>query len=160
MGFEAEGSYRTSSGWYGFGGAAIARVGSSASPDEPVAYGDVVNAPKLVVTGGVSTPKLLGYAHLSLDGQFLSRRRTRRDPEGNGTPADPWLGLNATIYIPNISGFDFTVGGKNLIGVRDDLPATGDYDRFPDPMDPSQDVFVPRIPGEGREVYVKVGYTY
>ena len=52
---------------------------------------------------------------------------------------------------------DRTAGVRNIIGKNDLQPAVGDYDRFPD-MQPS--VFVPRMPGEGREFYVKVGYSY
>ena len=48
-----------------------------------------------------------------------------------------------------------TIGGRNLIGTRDMLPAPGDYDRSGPPA-----VVIPRIPGEGRELYVKLGYSY
>ena len=53
--------------------------------------------------------------------------------------------------------FDITAGVRNIIGKRDLQPAVGDYDRFPD-MQPA--VFVARLPAEGREVFVKVGYSY
>ena len=81
----------------------------------------------------------------------------RGDDDGNASESSPpWVGLNLAIYAPNIRGFDVTIGARNLIGIRDKIPAPGDYDRFPDPM---TTVLVPRIPGEGREFYVKVGYS-
>ena len=64
--------------------------------------------------------------------------------------------MNLTVYAPNIHGFDITAGVRNLIGTRDLMPAPADYDRQGSP----DDVVVPRIPGEGRELYVKVGYAY
>jgi hypothetical protein len=52
-------------------------------------------------------------------------------------------------------GFDVTLGARNLVGKRDLMPAPGDYDRtMPDTR------VVPRVPGEGREFYAKVGYSY
>ncbi|MBA3455948.1 MAG: TonB-dependent receptor [Deltaproteobacteria bacterium] len=156
-GVEVEASYRTSEGWYAFGGGAFAQVGSGETGTE-ISYGDVVNAPKATATGGVSTPKLYGHAHVSADVQFISRRQTRVDEDGNASPSSPpWTGINATVYVPNLRGFDLTAGVRNILGTRDLQPAPGDYDRFPE-MEPT--VLVPRIPGEGREVYVKVGYSY
>jgi len=161
-GAEAEASYRDATGWYGFGGLTLAQVGTDvADPmtgDTTLRFGDVFDAPAVTAVGGVSTPKLLGYAHLGLEGQLLSSRASRPDSDGNTSPkAPPWFGLNATIYVPNIRGFDITAGGRNLLGKRDKVPAPDDYDRFPDP---ATTITVSRIPGEGREVYVKVGYSY
>lgn len=161
QGIEVEASYRTSGGWYGFGGGAFASVGSGTSeiggetPD--VVFGDVFNAPKVTATGGVSTPKLWGRAHLSTDVTFLGVRRVRADEEGTHRNSPAWLGWNATVYVPTFHGFDITAGVRNLLGTRDLIPAPGDYDRFPDP---ATSVVVPRIPGEGREFHVKVGYSY
>ncbi len=156
-GLEVEATYRTSEGWYAFGGGAFAQVGSGETGSE-VVFGDVVNAPKLTATAGVSTPKLFRYAHVSGEAQFISLRRTRPDDEGNASPSSPaWTGINLTVYVPNLRGFDLTAGVRNLIGTRDLQPAVGDYDRFPDP---ATTILVPRLPAEGREVYVKVGYAY
>lgn len=157
QGVELEASYRNSAGWYGFAGAALARIGSAERGAE-LAFGGVVNAPKVTAAGGVSTPLLWGHAHLSTELQFISRRRTRPDETGSARGSSPpWTGINAAIYVPNLRGFDVTAGVRNLLGVRDQMPAPGDYDRFPDPM---TTILVPTIPGEGREVYVKVGYAY
>ena len=156
-GVEAEASYRTSGGWYAFGGGAYARVGSAERGAE-LAYGHVVNAPALTLSGGLSTPRLGGYAHLSAEALFVSRRATRPTEDGTAGPTSPpWTGINLTVYVPNLRGFDVTAGVRNLIGRRDRVPAPGDYDRFPAMMDP---VTVHRIPGEGRELFVKVGYSY
>ena len=161
-GVEAEASYRTASGWYAFGGATYARVGSG-PVDGQVDYGNVVNAPALTAAGGVSTPLLIGLGHLSLQGTFLGRRLTRFDetdetvmplPRGPASPA--WFGLDAVVYVPNLNHFDVTAGVRNIIGKRDLQPAVGDYDRFEGP----QPVFVARLPSEGREVFVKLGYSY
>jgi hypothetical protein len=61
-----------------------------------------------------------------------------------------------TIFVTNLHGFDLTAGVRNLIGVRDMMPAPADYDRYNSPAS----VTIPRIPGEGREIYVKAGYSY
>ena len=156
-GVEGELSYRDSRGWYGFGGIALNQVGTDVTDEmtgeTSFEFGGVVNAPKITGAGGVSTPKLFGYAHLGIEGQFISRRNTR----AADVTSPPWFGLNATLYFPSVRGFDITAGGRNLIGKRDLTPAPDDYDRFPDPM---TTIVVPRLPAEGREVYVKVGYSY
>ncbi len=153
-GVEAEASYRNSRGWYAFGGGALAQVGIE-SGMVGLAYGEAPNAPLVSAGAGVSTPKLGKLAHVSLEGIFLGPRPTRADIDGNPSPNAPaWLGLNLTIYAPNVKGFDFTAGARNLIGTRDQMPAPPDYDR----SDPA--LVIPRVPGEGREIYVKVGYSY
>jgi len=162
-GVEAEASYRDSRGWYAFGGVSLDDVGTEVVDETTGAtaleFGGVFDAPVVLGVGGVSTPRLFGRAHLGAELQYIGRRLTRDDPTDMVTSPDspPWIGLNATIYVPDVRGFDVTVGGRNLIGTRDQVPAPDDYDRFPDPM---TTILVPRIPGEGREVYVKVGYTY
>ncbi len=156
-GVEGEFSYRDSRGWYGFGGVAVNQVGTEVTDEMTGAtsleFGVVVNAPEVTAAGGISTPKLFGYAHLGLEGQLISRRNTR----AADVTSPPWFGLNATLYFPSVRGFDITAGARNLIGKRDLTPAPDDYDRFPDPM---TTIVVPRLPAEGREVYVKVGYSY
>jgi hypothetical protein len=72
--------------------------------------------------------------------------------------APQWLGVNATIYAPNVKGFDITAGVRNLIGKRVAVVAPGDYDRYDDAT--MTTTTIPVIPGEGRELYVKVGYSY
>lgn len=155
-GVEVEATYRNSKGWYGFGGGTIARIGS-ANGTGAVEYGHVVGAPAVTATLGISTPKLWDVAHLSGEAVVLSRRETRPDENGNALPASSaWAGLNATIYVPDVKGFDVTAGVRNILGKRDEIPAPGDYDRFPDP---STTIVVPKIPGEGREFFIKVGYS-
>ncbi len=155
QGIEAEVSYRTASGWYAFGGGALARVGMRGDAGA-LEFGDVVNAPALTLSAGVSTPLLFERAHVSTDASLVSSRATRRGDMGAVMPRSPaWLGWNLTIYVPNVRGFDVTVGARNLLGRRDLLPAPGDYDRSED-----EKRIVPRVPGEGREVFAQVGYAY
>ncbi len=157
QGIEVEASYRNSAGWYGFGGGTVARVGSGEA-GAPIDYGEVVDAPQLTATLGISTPKLFERAHLSTELVYLSARHTRTDEAGAALPdSAAWAGLNATIYVPDLKGFDLTAGVRNILGKRDEIPAPGDYDRFPEMM-PA--VTVAKIPGEGREVFVKVGYSH
>jgi len=106
----------------------------------------------------VSTPKLFDTGHLSLEGSYLSPRNVRTDDAGDSVSHSPrWIGLDAVVYIPDLRGFDVTAGVRNIIGTRDQIPAPGDYDRFGDPNNP---ITVSKIPGEGREFFVKVGYSH
>lgn len=154
-GLEAEASYRNSSGWYGFAGGAYARVGSGEG-DGALTY-NVVNSPAVTAAGGVSTPKIYGVAHLSTELTFISERLTRNAMDGTRSESTPaWLGLNAVFYVPDLRGFELTGGVRNILGTRDLMPAPADYDRY---MSPNT-VTIPRIPGEGREIFLKLGYSY
>ncbi len=155
QGVEIEASYRDRRGWYAFAGGALGRVGR-AEPDQPIEYGGVPNAPARTASGGVSTPRWFGYAHVSTELVAIGARPTRRDARGEVSPASPpWLGWNLTVYAPSIAGFDLTAGVRNVLGTREQVPAPGDYDR----TTPDR-IVVPRVPGEGRELYVKIGYAY
>lgn len=155
MGVEGELSYRNSAGWYAFGSGALARVGTEDDTGDLV-YGDVPDAASVTATAGVSTPRLVDRVHVSSELTYIGRRPTRPALDGTGSPDAPgWLGWGVTLYAPNIGGFDVTVGLRNLLGKRDLLPAPGDYDRSM----PTAAV-IPRIPGEGREIFAKIGYAY
>jgi len=159
QGVEAEASYRDRRGWYAFGGFALTEVGFAAADSGglgPIKYDNVPNAPEITASLGVSTPKLFDRVHASTEVTVIGERATRPDENAMPSPVSPaWVGWNATLYAPNIAGFDVTAGVRNILGTRDLVPAPGDYDRtIPNP------VLVPRVPGEGREVYVKVGYWY
>jgi iron complex outermembrane receptor protein len=167
QGLEAEGSYRTARGWYGFAGATYADVGCAecgafmeGMDPKAVEFGQVPNAPALSGAGGISTPLLFGRAHLSTELVYIGKRPTRPDVDsGAQSPDSPaWVGWNWTLYVPNIHGFDITAGVRNVLGKRDLVPAPGDYDRYD--ATSMTTTTVPRVPGEGREVYVKVGYSY
>ncbi len=147
-GLEAEASYRDTAGWYGFATATLSIV------EENGSEADALNAPEWDATGGVSTPKLWDLFHVSTELQFLGSRHTR-DPLDD-SPA--FLRWNATIYLPSWNKLDFTLGVRNIIGVREQIPAQIDYDRG-DPQTPGY-VPVYTIPGEGREIYARVGYSY
>jgi iron complex outermembrane receptor protein len=170
QGAEAEASYRTASGWYAFGGLEYSKVGCitcGAYSTDPMAttleYGNVPNAPPWTGSLGVSTPKLWGRAHVSSEVLYIGERATRPDTDAMGnlvqSPSSPaWLDWNWAIYVPNVHGYDFTLGVRNLLGRRDLVVAPGDFDRT-DPMTMTTTV-VPYVPGEGREIYAKVGYSY
>jgi len=152
-GLEAEASYRDSRGWYGFAGGAIAQVGIEIGG--ALSFGEVTNAPLLTASGGVSTPRIGNVFHVSLEGILLGPRPTRPAVDATASPDAPaWLGINLTLYAPRIRIFEVTAGIRNLIGTRDLMPTPPDYDR----SDPA--TVIPRVPGEGREIYVKVGYSY
>ena len=52
--------------------------------------------------------------------------RPTRDPAVTSATFVAW---NAVIYVPDLHGFDLTVGVRNLLGVREEVPAQEDYDR-------------------------------
>jgi len=155
-GVEAEASYRTASGWYGFAGGALARIGSTADPSSPLDYENTPDAARITASLGASTPRLFDYVHVSTELNLIGRRPTRNDIDDMPSPDSPaWFGWNVTLYVPKLAGFDFTLSARNLVGKHDQLPAPQDYDR-----ETPEAVVIPRIPGEGREVYLKVGYAY
>lgn len=155
MGVEGEFSYRNSAGWYGFGGGSLARIGTEDATGALV-YGDVPDAARITANGGISTPRLFDRIHVSTELTLIGRRPTRPALDGNASPdAKAWLGWALTLFAPNIGGFDVTIGARNLIGKRDQLPAPGDYDRAVPTA-----VVIPRIPGEGREIFAKIGYSF
>ena len=176
QGLEAEASYRDAHGWYGFAGASFQDVGCAAptapdlatsaatcgagvAPGSRVVFGKVPNAPAVTASGGISSPTLFGLAHVSTELTFIGRRATRPDVDsGTENAASPaWLGWNWAIYAPNIHGFDLTLGVRNLLGTRDLVPAPGDYDRLDAD---GTTTTITQVPGEGREIYVKVGASY
>src|SRR5262249_4560055 len=151
---EAEGSYRTASGWYAYGGGTFAHVGQG-DQGSPVVYGNVANAPAITAAGGISAP-IEGFGFLSAELTYIGERATRTglDPTTMMPVAGPitpgWFGLNGTIYIPNIElrehlHFDVTIGVRNILGKRDLVVAPQDYDRTDIPTTVFQ------VPGEGRE---------
>ena len=153
-GIEIEASYRNAAGWYAFGGGAYADVGAADSAGSDVAFGHVVNAPRLTGSGGVSTPRLWDVAHVSGELVYIGPRATRPETESSNTPS--WLGVNLTVYAPDVHGFDITAGVRNLLGTRDMMPAPADYDRVASPTDQ----VIAKIPGEGRELFLKVGHAF
>ncbi len=145
-GVELEATYRTGSGWFAYGGGAYAQV------TVPDAVDDALNAPTFTGAAGVSTPKLRDRVHLSTELLVMSSASTRADA-GSGA----WAGWNAAIYVPDLRGLDLTIGARNLLGKRQPVVAPEDYDR---PQDDGTTQVVPIVPGEGRELYARVGYTF
>jgi outer membrane receptor for ferrienterochelin and colicins len=146
-GLELEGTYRTASGWYGYGGGAFASVsvpGSSAA---------VASAPRWTGAGGVSTPRLGGVAHLSTELVYVGAAPTR----AAAIEAAAWLGVNLIAYVPDFHHVDVTIGVRNLIGRRQQIVASDDFDRTDAAMTTTITAIVP---GEGREIFARVGYRY
>jgi outer membrane receptor for ferrienterochelin and colicins len=142
-GLEAEATYRDTLGFLAFAGGTFSDVvynDSSAA---------ATNAPEWVFQGGVSSPKLAGWFHLSTEFQVIGPRHTRDAM----LDADAWVGWNLAVFVPKIRGFDVTVGVRNLIGVREQIPAQNDFDR----MGGAMPVYL--LPGEGREFYARVGFS-
>ena len=154
-GAEVEASYRDRRGWYGFAGAALARVGTG-DASGALAFGEVPNAPAITASAGISTPPLFGLLHLSTEAVLIGERPTRPDvATGAASPRSPaWLGWNIVAYAPRVRGFDVTLGVRNALGRRQLVPTPEDYDRTPEART------VPRVPGEGREAYARIGYSY
>jgi outer membrane receptor for ferrienterochelin and colicins len=144
QGFEAEASYRDTAGWYAFGSATLAFVERDGRTE------NALNAPEVVAAGGASTPLLFRLFHLSSELLFIGARRTR-DPSAM-IEARQHVTWNLALYLPAWRDFDLTLGVRNLLGDREDIPAQGDYDRAATPLY--------LIPGEGREIYARLGYRY
>ena len=151
-GLEAERRPRQE-GWYGFAGVAVHQVGTEAE-ERAARVRRCRHRASDVASAGVSTPRLAG-SH-TFDEPRARRARDPADELGAASPAPPaWVGWNATLYLPDLRGFELTAGVRNLLGTRDLMPTPGDYDR----SNP-ETVVISRIPGEGRELHVKLGYSY
>jgi outer membrane receptor protein involved in Fe transport len=110
---------------------------------------DRQNAPVLVAQAGVSSQLLAELFHLSGELLFVSSRGTQ-NPDEN-VPAH--IGASVVAYAPNVYGFDITLGARNLFG-REEVPAQSDYNR----TNPRVEVL--RVPGPGREVFMRMGYKF
>ncbi len=144
-GLEGEVSYRDSAGWLAFAGACVATV------EDPETHLDALNSPLATASGGLSTPHIGRIGHISTELVYIAERKTRQPM----LKARAFLGWNATIYVPDLWSLDLTIGVRNLLGRREEVPVQEDYDR----TDP-EEVQVPVIPGEGREVYARLGYRF
>jgi iron complex outermembrane receptor protein len=152
-GAEIEASYRDTSGWYAFASATYSKVDYRKASDDTMEI--ATNAPEWDASGGVSTPKIAGLFHLSTEFQFIGARHNR-----DGSPDSPSnLHWNFVLYLPAWHHWDLTLGVRNILDDREQIPAQVDYDRG-DPSNPSTYVPVYTIPGEGREFYARLGYSY
>jgi outer membrane receptor protein involved in Fe transport len=150
-GLELEASYRDAAGWLGFGGAALTDVTADhADPSKPdVAFG----APAISGTLGVSTPRLGGVVHLSAEVQVIGPRPVRVLPGAAAHDTDTFAGVDLALHAPDLDRLDLTIGVRNLLGRREQIPAAEDFDR-------SETMLIAVLPGEGREVYARLGYRY
>ena len=145
-GVELEGSYRSSAGWLAFGGATYTRVEGFAAGGGDAE--DVPGAPAVTAVLAVSTPLLGDVAHVSGEVHVIGPRPTRDPMVETAT----YAGVSLVAYAPDVRGLDVTLGVRNLLGSREEVPAPEDYDRGGVP--------IVVLPGEGREVYARLGYRY
>jgi len=151
-GVEVETSYRDTRGWLGFANATFAQVRKGPGSATET---EVVNSPELTANLGVSTPPvILARAHVSTELSFLSSRHTREyfTRRNSYVDAEAFVRWNLVVYVPNLDGFDVTVGVRNILGVREQIPAQSDYDRS------GASTYL--VPGAGRELFARVGYRY
>ena len=150
-GVELEVSYRDADGWLAFGGGSATRVEAETSDGAGgTTTATATGAPTWTGAGGVSSPLVARRVHLSTEVQVIGPRSTRVP----GERARAWVGWNAAVYVPSWHGLDVTVGARNLLGTRADVPAPEDDDR------PVQGLTIGILPGEGRELYARLGYRY
>jgi outer membrane receptor for ferrienterochelin and colicins len=109
------------------------------------------NAPLITAQLGFSSQLIASYFHVSGELTYMSDRGTQ-DPDEN-VPA--FVGANVVVYMPDVNGFDVTVGARNLV-MREEVPAQSDYNRST--TTPRTEVL--RIPGPGREVFARAGYRF
>jgi outer membrane receptor protein involved in Fe transport len=147
-GVEIEASYRDADGWLAFGGGAYTHVTSEADEDGVTVARRAIGAPAFTAAGGVSTPPLAARFHLSSELQVVGPRESPIEGERTRT----WIGWHLAAYVPAWHGVDATLGVRNLIGTRQPVPAPEDFDRG--------DTMLGTVPGEGRELYARLGVHY
>jgi outer membrane receptor for ferrienterochelin and colicins len=143
-GGEVEASYRDTRGWLGAVSATYADVQRNEGM-EPAP-----NAPALIFKAQASTPRLARLVHVSTELQVVSSRETR-DPDRR---ARAHVGWNVALYAPDLKGFDVTLGARNLVGKREEIPTSDEVDRDAGAMP------VVVMPGEAREIYARIGFSY
>lgn len=149
LGLEVEASYRDGRGWLAFAGAALTKVRSPQDAKACTGACQEVRldgSPWATASFGISSPKLGGVAHLSSELMIVSDR-----PSPAGDRTSPYAGVNLVAYAPSFHGFDVTIGVRNLLGIRQEIPAASDFER--------EDLVISTVPGEGRELYVRIGHA-
>jgi len=162
-GLELESTYRDVEGRSAYASVAFAGTASNCL-DEPTIFSNPLldletsncarqrNAPVTIAKLGASSQLLLDTFHVSGELSYVSERVTQHDTDEDEN-VDPFYGLNVAVYVPDVNGFDVTVGGRNLI-MEETVPAQEDYNR----TNPNIDVL--SVPGPGREVFGRVGYRF
>jgi outer membrane receptor for ferrienterochelin and colicins len=146
QGLELEGLYRDSRGWLAFANATLAAVERNGGLEV------AVNAPQVTANLGLSSPLLLSLGHLSSELTVIGPRKTRAPESSPDEQAGRFVGWNIVAYLPRYRGFDFTIGVRNVLGFREEIPAQIDYDR----EDRTLDIYL--VPGAGREFFARMGY--
>lgn len=146
LGLELEARLRDPGGLFAYAAANVAEVEDEKVDDEAQSYVTrLAGAPRMTVSAGVSSPPLWAGLTLSTELAFISERTTAAAERRSG----PHVAWNAVLYVPSWRGFDLTVGARNLLGQREDVPAAEDFTY--------EGALVGTVPGEGRELYVRLG---
>ena len=159
-GLEVESTYRDLSGRSAYFNAALAFTGRNCLDSngfdnlfldaEKGNCDERQNAPVLVTQLGVSSQLLAELFHLSAELSYVSSRGTQ-DPD---ITVDPFVGASVVAYAPDVRGVDVTIGARNLI-MREEVPAQSEYNRIRLPR-----TEVLRVPGPGREIFMRMGYKF
>lgn len=146
LGLELEARLRDPGGFFAYAAANFAAVEDEKLNDEGAAeVTRLAGAPRVTASAGVSSPPLWAGLTLSTELSFISERTTAAAGRSSGRH----VAWNAVLYLPPWRGFDLTLGARNLLGSREAVPAAEDFTY--------QDELVGTVPGEGRELYVRLG---
>ena len=160
-GLEIEGTYRDLAGRSAYVNGALAFTGRNCLGsdgldnlflDGAVDQGNCdarQNAPVLTAQVGASSQLIAERFHVSSELSYISARGTQSPMVE--VPAH--VGLAVVLFAPDVKGMDVTFGGRNLLGAEE-VPAQQDYNRT------SPRVSVLRVPGPGREVFLRMGYRF
>jgi outer membrane receptor protein involved in Fe transport len=153
IGLELEANYRDRRGWLAFAGASLVRARIETSEDDSAGNDETVEgrppgSPRWTASVGVSSPKLAGLLHLSSELMLIGARPAL----DMSSSLRAFAGWNAAIYLPSLRGFDVTIGARNLLGRRQRVLAAEDFNRTGQTAD--------FVPGEGRELYVRLGHAF
>jgi len=143
-GGELEASYRDTRGWLASASLTLASVERNQGADP------APNAPVVIAKLAGSTPLIAGLFHLSTELHFTGGRETR-DPMRD---AKAFFGWNVVLHLPSWNGVDATLAARNIIGTREEVPTSDEFDR-----DGGMTPLVV-VPGEGRELFLRVGYSF
>lgn len=161
-GAEVDATYRDVAGRVGYLNVTAAFTGRNCIDDGGDGFGNLlldqeqgncdprINSPTMVAKAGASSQLIADLLHVSGEVSYISSRGTQFAPDET-VPA--YVGLNVATYLPDVKGFDLTVGARNLIG-REHVPAQSEYNRDA----PSVDVL--EVPGPGREIFARVGRRF
>lgn len=143
IGVELEARLRDQRGYFVYAAANVADVEDDETDDE------LAGAPRVTASLGASSQPLWAGLTLSSELMFIGERSVPAgEPEARQVPRH--VMWNAVLYLPSWHGFDITLGARNLLGRRERVPAAEDFTD-------ADGELVGSVPGEGRELYVRLG---